>query len=217
MRYFENAVVMLPIAAVLAAIAYCPFFIWRKGKRDIAILKHVANYTLVGYFLMLVWVVIFWASPSPSIHNVCYRVNLVPFSEIIYAYTEDGGAWSSQVMWNVFMFIPLGFLLPCVFERLRNGAWKTILICLAITICIEIVQLMIGRTADIDDVLANLVGGVFGHAVYVLAEHWFRNVKATECILSSTDNKKRRVLAWLVVCLTLGVPTTADIILKLCG
>lgn len=215
MRYFENAVVMLPLAAILAAIIYCPFFFVLR-KKQLPIIKHIANYVFTGYAVMLLWVVFFWAgrvwnANGTGLHNI----NLQPFSEIIYAYTEDGGAWSSQVMWNVFMFIPLGFLLPCVFQRLRKGAWKTILLCLAITICIETLQYLVGRTADIDDVLTNLVGGVFGHAVYVIVAKWFANVSWTSSILVDSSEKYRPVLAWIVVGLTLGVPTICDIVLHI--
>ncbi len=213
MRYFENAVVMLPVAAVLSAIFYGLILLIAKSKRKLPIAKHIANFTLVGYFTMLIWVVFFWAAPSRLYGVPAFNANLVPFSEIVYAYTEDGGAWSSQVMWNIFMFIPLGFLLPCVFERLRKGAWKTILICLVLTVGIELAQFLIGRTADIDDILCNLVGGVFGHAVYVILGRLFTKVKWTECILVDYGQKYRLVLAWLVVALTLGAPTIADIIL----
>ncbi|MDO4565333.1 MAG: VanZ family protein [Clostridia bacterium] len=214
MRYFENAVVMLPIAAFLAAIGYLPFLIKLHRAGQTKPIKHIANYTLTGYALMLAWVVFLWAPTFETI-DWEHRINLTPFSELIYAYECDGGAWSSQVMWNVFLFIPLGFLLPCVFQRFRSGAWKTILFCLGLTICIETVQLLIGRTADVDDVLANLVGGVMGHAVHVILCRWFQKTEWTKSVLSPPPTKLRLALAYTAAGLTLGLPTVGDIILKL--
>ncbi|MDO4543679.1 MAG: VanZ family protein [Clostridia bacterium] len=213
MRYFENAVVMLPIAAVLAALIYLPILIYLHKARKVQLLKHIANFTFTGYCLMLIWVVFFWMPGSPVDWE--HRINVVPFSEVVYAYQYDGGLWSSQVMWNVFLFIPLGFLLPCVFYKLRKGAWKTILFCLSLTIAIEAIQLLIGRTADIDDILANLTGGVFGHAVYVLFSQWFKKPQWAHCLFAPPPQKYRVVLSYIAAALILGVPTIGDILLKI--
>ena len=76
----------------------------------------------------------------------------------------------SQLVLNVFMFIPFGVLLPMVFQRLR-ALWKTVLGAFGITVMIETLQYFTGRSADIDDVIMNVLGGVLGYGVFVLLNH----------------------------------------------
>lgn len=70
-----------------------------------------------------------------------------------------------QLMANVLMFIPGGFLLAVVCPRIRH--WKGIVICGAgCSAAIEIIQFFIGRIADIDDVLMNSLGAAIGFALF---------------------------------------------------
>ena len=60
-----------------------------------------------------------------------------------------------------------GLLLPLVFPGLRRFP-KMALVVLATTVSIETFQFFIGRSADIDDVIMNLAGGLLGYAVFAL-------------------------------------------------
>lgn len=74
---------------------------------------------------------------------------------------------------NIIMFIPLGFLLPLVFKRIKPI--HSVFICLAATCIIEAVQPVVGRTGDLDDVIANFVGGVVGAVMAGIAEWVWKN------------------------------------------
>ena len=69
---------------------------------------------------------------------------------------------------NVIMFIPLGFGLPWVFERLRR-LWKTLLVSAGIIILVETIQLvtLLGH-CDVDDLILNLIGVSAGYLLYFL-------------------------------------------------
>lgn len=69
---------------------------------------------------------------------------------------------------NVVMFIPLGALLPMVFEKLR-AYWKAFLCTAGIIIAVELTQLftLLG-SCDIDDLLLNLLGASMGYGLYRL-------------------------------------------------
>ena len=68
---------------------------------------------------------------------------------------------------NVIMFIPLGFLLPQVFPRLRKF-WRTILATALIITAVEVTQLftLLGY-CDIDDLILNLIGSLMGYVIYI--------------------------------------------------
>ena len=65
-----------------------------------------------------------------------------------------------ELVANVVLFIPLGFLLPMSFRRLRW--WAVDLIGLGATCLVELVQPYLGRTGDLDDIITNALGAVIG-------------------------------------------------------
>jgi glycopeptide antibiotics resistance protein len=75
---------------------------------------------------------------------------------------------------NVMLFFPLGILLPLVWRRLRF--WRGIQIAIALSSSIELVQYFsrtwINRTADVNDVILNVLGASLGLAlVFLLRFH----------------------------------------------
>ena len=75
---------------------------------------------------------------------------------------------------NILLFFPLGILLPLVWLRLRF--WTGIQIAFALSSSIELVQYLsrtwINRTADVNDVILNVLGASLGLAlVFLLRFH----------------------------------------------
>ncbi len=71
---------------------------------------------------------------------------------------------------NVMLFFPLGILLPLVWRRLRF--WRGLQIAIALSSSIELVQYLsrtwINRTADVNDVILNVLGAGLGLALVFL-------------------------------------------------
>ena len=71
---------------------------------------------------------------------------------------------------NVILFFPLGILLPLVWTRLRF--WRGIQIAIAISVSIELVQYLSrawsNRSADVNDVVLNVLGACLGLAFVFL-------------------------------------------------
>lgn len=212
MTYLFTAIGILPIIALSAAAIYLPFaIVLRRRKAPYPFIRHLANYVLIGYLLALVWVTFFWASTSIPL-TLDERLHLLPGSSFLYALQYDGGLWSSQIMWNICLFMPLGGLLPCVFASLRNGAWKTVLICLLLSLCIEFAQFFIGRVADMDDLLCNTLGGVFGRALYTVAAWALGRTKFFSPIFTDRAKTAGHIAAIAVMVLILFVPSVIDLI-----
>ena len=96
----------------------------------------------------------FWFSPNPSYYE--FNSNLLAMLRGEYT----TGAWGkTMLIANVLMFIPLGFLMPVLW---RQKWWQTLLISLAATLGIELIQPFFARSFDIDDIVLNFAGGVFG-------------------------------------------------------
>ncbi len=76
----------------------------------------------------------------------------------------------TQVYMNIAMFVPLGYLLPYVFDWFRRDVrHRTIPACFIVSLIIENVQL-ITRLGfyDIDDIFSNTIGGWIGAGLFMM-------------------------------------------------
>ena len=90
--------------------------------------------------------------------------NFVPFKEI-FRYDIGTDKFIKNVMGNILLFIPYGFLSS---YYLNNKKFSVITILTIITtFTIETVQYYIGRVFDIDDIILNLLGSIVGFLIYV--------------------------------------------------
>jgi glycopeptide antibiotics resistance protein len=94
------------------------------------------------------------------------RVNLEPFKTIDIYQT-----WGKQILGNFVMLLPLGIYLPLIYRRLRKAYnfFVVLLGCFLVSVAIELLQLATSyRSADIDDVILNTLGGGAGFLIYQL-------------------------------------------------
>ncbi len=151
-------------------------------------LLHLRRYLLIGIFAVYVvlvgYVVLFSRSASED-----YLVHIALFEDLTNAIRIDMGVLEfirtvfregihealrhvavfnfddiSQVYLNVCMFIPMGYLLPYVFDWFRrNVRLRTVTACLLFSFLIENVQLITRRGFyDVDDLITNTLGGYIG-------------------------------------------------------
>lgn len=104
-----------------------------------------------------------------TIHRKIRTANLVPFHTIKLYLRWGNTYWSTiNLVGNVVVFIPLGFLLPHAFRKL-HGFVRTFFASLLIILFIEGGQLLSGvGEFDVDDILLNMVGAMIGYAFYAV-------------------------------------------------
>lgn len=90
------------------------------------------------------------------------QINLLPFSRTI-----DGTAYGL----NVVLFLPFGLLSPWFCDRMAG--WKKVLAGgFALSLLIEVSQLLNNRSTDVDDLILNTLGALAGWVLYrVLRRH----------------------------------------------
>lgn len=93
--------------------------------------------------------------------------NLVPFKEI-FRYEVGSRLFIKNIIGNILLFLPYGYF-ASDYLRIKK-VWPICLLTMLVSITIECVQLNIGRTYDIDDVILNTVGGILGFWLYRLIE-----------------------------------------------
>lgn len=101
------------------------------------------------------------------------HINLIPFRTIAQQIAGEIGVNANDIALvaalnlaaNLLLFSPLGFFLPALWDKLISFK-RTILAGVGIVVLIETIQFFIGRSADIDDVILNVVGIAVGHCIY---------------------------------------------------
>ena len=66
------------------------------------------------------------------------------------------------ILQNYLLFLPFGFLLPSVTPKIRWNLFRAAFCGLVISLCIELLQAMIGRRQEIDDLICNTAGTAAG-------------------------------------------------------
>lgn len=159
---------------------------WRKMS-----VFHGIGIILLGIYLGMVWNV----TGLPTIQTIHLEiqggVSMIPF--------RDFSAFGCIA--NVIMVMPLGFLLPLLWENYRKF-WKIALAGFSFSMSIEILQLFTFRATDVDDLLMNTLGGISGYSCYLLAVRLFSCWKDLWCgEISRQQEKQECTFVFLLVAL----------------
>ena len=90
--------------------------------------------------------------------------NIVPFQEIM-RYEFGSRLFIYNVVGNICAFLIFGLIVSCYIKP--KTALAPFVISLLVSITVEFVQLNIGRSFDVDDVILNVLGGLLGYLMYV--------------------------------------------------
>ncbi len=102
-------------------------------------------------------------------------INLIPFHILRETYIEvtrygNVEYFLINFLGNIGIFMPLGFLPPLLW-RLRNG--QVLLLGFSVSLTIELMQLFLPRSTDVDDLLLNTLGTLLGLLLYRWLEKRF--------------------------------------------
>ena len=102
------------------------------------------------------------------------RVILQPFREFEAMLTKpDHFFWFMQIMLNIALFIPFGFLLPTLNTRFKTPL-ATVMTGFLFSGLIETMQYITGRgLTEVDDVITNTLGAAIGYAFYYIMRRAF--------------------------------------------
>ncbi|MDR1101240.1 MAG: VanZ family protein [Clostridiales bacterium] len=175
------------------ALKYCVFvtviyavlrWLWVKKKdaqidwrREILLLLFVEYMTvIVSQTIIPRWI---FVSGKMFFYEIGEKLptNLVPFksiSKFIMGFGLFDEVTVINILANILIFVPFGLFLPLLWRNLRS-LWKTLAIGTIMIITIETIQYFIGRTADIDDYILNILGVAAGYGLWKL---WIKQRKS---------------------------------------
>ena len=153
------------VGIALAVFAVWRVLRWRSAGGDVV--RESVVVVLFAYLLTVACVTFF---PMNIIFYDWHgRFNFVPLASIVDLIRHTTAATAlKNIGGNIVMFMPLGFLLPLLFRKLRSlGSlvWRVAIISAAI----EILQLPTRvRATDVDDIILNVIGAVVGYTIFHL-------------------------------------------------
>ena len=101
-----------------------------------------------------------------------YRYNLIPFVEIrrFWVYRKQLGLMAvvTNLFGNVIGFLPFGFILPVILDKMRSG-W--------LSVTVEVIQLITKVGCfDVDDMILNTAGAALGYLLFFICDHLRRKI-----------------------------------------
>lgn len=175
-QIFGGAWPMIVIFTIILSSIRITYLIVKKQK--LVLYKELTYLLFVIYILSLFYIVTF--------QDDNYGMsNFVPFKEML-RYKIGSKLFFRNIVGNILLYMPLGFFVTAYIDERK--IFPTMIISLITTISIELVQLVIGRVFDIDDIILNLFGGFLGALIFtlldklkdklpeILNKEWFMNM-----------------------------------------
>lgn len=170
--YLRLGIMLAVILAVAFAVGY--FILYRgvfKGK------KRLRLSTVVKWTVFFCYLVVVYGATLDSRGPHWQGAELALFSSYRNAwYNFSTVEWRNLIL-NILMFVPFGFLLPCMFRKCQKP-WKTFAAGAGFSLLIETAQLVFRfGIFETDDILNNFVGAVIGYGIYRLLRFLVRLCK----------------------------------------
>lgn len=180
---------VVPIT-IIVGIVYVIYRIIKINKNELSVnyFYEIVKFVFVCYLTGLINLVLvpsnlwshFWFyiktgyPTGDSLGLFSGSFNFVPSLKYLIKSELAIGTWvRDMLIGNMLMFIPMGILLPLVFKKINKK--NIFIISILIPLSIEILQPIVGRSFDIDDIIMNFIGIIIGYLAVVI----FRKAKET--------------------------------------
>ena len=155
-KIFNN---IWPMLVVFIVVIVLLRFFYLKNHRE-----RFYFYKEIKYLIAIIYIWLLFEILTMTELNSTSGVNLVPFSEIL-RYSFGTKMFNYNVLGNIIIFLPFGYLIGEYVNPKK--IWPVIITTIITSSVVEFVQLKIGRSFDIDDIILNLVGAVLGYLFFI--------------------------------------------------
>ena len=134
---------------------------WKNRGPDVILINTLMYlYLSVVFYFTLMPVI----TALPFVFDHPYVMHLEPFSDLIYGW----GNAVREILLNILMTVPFGFLFPLTQKKGKRTLRRTVLCTCLLSIAIELLQPLLHgyRSCDITDVITNTFGGAIGYVLY---------------------------------------------------
>lgn len=135
-----------------------------KKKKNWKLSTCLIEFTFCCYFVNLLNVTGLFELRFSNFTEIHATPNLVPIINTVKEVLEYGPYVLKQVLLNILLFIPFGFLV----SLLNYKKHQVLISALLISLTIEVLQYFNGRFTDIDDIIWNVSGAVMGYIISMI-------------------------------------------------
>ncbi len=114
--------------------------------------------------LFIIYVLLLYELLTRAELNHVSGYNLAPFTEM-FRYKIGSTSFYLNVVGNIILFIPFGYFISTYIKPKK--ILPILLVSVISSSTVEFVQLCIGRSFDVDDIILNTVGAITGFLLYV--------------------------------------------------
>lgn len=167
-KYMLQFDVGVPLYVILALVVIVIGFViglYLTRKDWHSFIRKSLLTVLLGYLFFVLCTTLLFRDSSDSL-----QYQLFPF----WSYDVLNYKIIAQLILNVLMFVPIGFLLGTIMKEIR---WMQVMeIGCLLSAAIEILQLLTRRgVCNIDDVIHNTIGCVIGYGIFRLCDTILKN------------------------------------------
>ena len=157
------------LIGILAYIIFRVIFLKRR-KKEFVLKREFLLFVFASYCVMIISATIMPQWCESTIDGVTHiefvrndpKFNLIPFRSISSFMELTGENSKINLFVNVFLLFPFGLLFPIIWSTYKK---KTLIYGILISVTIEILQIIPGRSTDIDDVILNVLGCSIGYGI----------------------------------------------------
>lgn len=162
-HYFPEIFVNRIIISVIVFALFCAVSIFLYKKHKFNKLQCGAAILLSLYIVVLLY---FTVTGRYSHEEYEYKINF--FTSYRWFFQYNGEQVLRQLLINLVMLMPVGFLLPIIINT-KHKYLVTLALSLQLTVFIETMQLITKcGSFEIDDIINNFIGAVLGMLIYAL-------------------------------------------------
>lgn len=151
----KSFLIAIPIGVLIGIVSWIILTAVEKKNEIVKERKRVAV-CLIAYLGIILQMGLF-SRPFGSIREIKW----IPFA------TPGGGQLIIlYALANLILFIPVGFLVTKTFRNSVDSIWRLVIIVLAISLIIEIIQYVFAcGTSEVEDLITNVLGGIAGYLI----------------------------------------------------
>ncbi len=161
----NGAIPMLIIFIVVITTVRISYI--RTANEKVVIHNEILNLLFIIYVLLLFELL------TGTENSLGSGINYIPFKEIM-RYKFGSKMFIYNVFGNILIFIPFGYFISRYIKPKK--VWPIIMDALITSVTVETVQLKIGRSFDIDDVMLNIIGAILGYFIYIALDAIYKHL-----------------------------------------
>ena len=114
--------------------------------------------------IFIIYILLLFELLTGAENNSGTGINLVPFSEI-FRYEIGSKMFIYNVLGNILLFIPYGYFVSRYVNA--KSVYQIFIVSLITSFTVELLQVRLGRSFDVDDIILNVAGGILGYFAYI--------------------------------------------------